>query len=199
MEMYAITGDGGKITIELVGEDGRVISRQVVSRGDDEGLRVWMAPEVPFEIEAVAEAARLQVSNQDAFGRLIGLSSVDLVLLSVGRNEMNPPAVDQEPYLIRRPEADETVKGGVLVLEALANPLNNSPLIIEMIDESGTVLSTKRLAVEAPSGPLSHTPFTVEIPYQVSTAIPVRLSIRQEGSRIPGIVALVSELIVLEP
>jgi len=198
-ELYAVTGDGGKITLELVGEDGRVISRQIITRGDDEGVRVWMAPEMPFEIEAAAETARLQVSSLDSFGRLIGLSSVDLVLLSVGRNEINPAAIDQEPYLIRKPRAADTVSGGMLLLEGLARPVNDSPLIIELVNESGVVLSTKRLVVEKPAAPLSHTPFTIEIPYRVSTAIPVRLSIRQEGSRIPGTVALVSRLITLEP
>lgn len=198
-ELYAVTGADGKITLELVGEDGRVISRQVISRGEDEGMRVWMAPEMPFEIEAAAEMARLQISSTDSFGRVIGLASVDLILLSVGRNEMNPPAIDQEPYLIRRPRAGDTVSGGVLEIEALARPVNESPLIIELVNESGTVLVTKKLAVEKPSGPLSHTPFTVEIPYRVSTSIPVRMVIRQEGSRIPGTVALLSRLIVLEP
>ena len=37
-----------------------------------------------------------------------------------------------------------------------------------------------------PSGPLSHTPFLLEIPYQVDAPTPVRLTFRQEGSRIPG-------------
>jgi hypothetical protein len=54
--------------------------------------------------------------------------------------------------------------------------------------------------VPAPSGDLSHTPFEVFIPYKVSTATPVRLVIRQESTgRIPGIVALSSMTLSLEP
>jgi hypothetical protein len=199
MEIYAVTGAGGNVTIELVGEDGRVISRNVLNHGEDAGRRFWLAPELPFEIEAVAETARLQISSQDEFGRLITLSSVDLILLSVGRSEINPSAIDQEPYLIRRPDTDERISGGTLVLDALARPVNDSPLFIELVDEKGVVLSIKQLAVPAPSGPLSHTPFRVELPYKVSGTIPARLVIRQEGSRIPGTVALVSQLVVLEP
>ncbi len=199
IEMYGVTGAQGKLTIELVGEDGRVISRQMLRQGSDEGKRFWMVPVLPFEIDAVAETARLQLSNQDAFGRTIALSSVDLILLSVGRNEINPPAVDQESYLIRRPEEDEVVSGGVLVLEALARPVNGSPLLVELVDENGIVMTVKQVVVAPPGGQLSHTPFTVEIPYKVSGPTPVRLVIRQEGSRIPGTVALVSQLIVLAP
>ena len=158
-----------------------------------------MAPELPFEIDAVAETARLQVSSQDDWGRLIALSSVDLILLSVGRNEINPSAIDKEPYLIRRPEADEVVRGGVLVLDALARPVNDSPLFIELVKENGVVLTVKQLIIPAPTGPLSHSPFKVEIPYKVSETTPVRLVLRQEGTHIQGTVALVSRLIVLEP
>jgi hypothetical protein len=199
MEMFAVTGNAGKLSIELIGEDGRVIASEVINHGKDDGVRFWMAPDLPFEIDAVAETARLQVSNQDAYGRAIGRASVDLILLSVGRNEINPPAIDQEPYLIRRPDEDDVVKGGILTLEALARPVNDSPLIIELIDENNETLASKSVTVDPPSGPLSHTPFRVEIPYKVSGTTPVRLVIRQEGSRIPGTVALVSQKIVLEP
>lgn len=198
-ELYVLTGAEGMFTIELVGEDGRVISRQVLNRGSDAGLRVWLAPELPFEIDAAAETARLQVSTVDDFGRMMALSSVDLILLSVGRNELNPAILDQEPYLIRSPRRDDVVSGGTLVIQALARPVNDSPLLIELVAESGQVISVKQLVVEPPTGPLSHTPFTVEIPYRVSTTTPVRLVIRQAGSRIPGTVALTSQVIVLEP
>jgi hypothetical protein len=198
MELYAYTSEDARVFIELVGEDGRVISRQVID-GARPGRQLWLAPELPFEIEAAAETARLQVSVRDGAGRLETLSSVDLVLLSVGRNEINPQAVTQEPFLIRRPKDDAVANGGVLVLEALARPVNESPLIIELINEYGTVLYIKQLIVPTPAGELSHTPFTLEIPYSVKTTTPVRLVIRQEGSRIPGPVALVSVPVVLEP
>lgn len=199
MELYVLTGHQGLFTIELVGEDSRVISRQVLNRGTEAGRRYWLAPALPFEIQAAAETARLQVSIQDEFGRTAALSSVDVLLLSVGRNELNPALIDQEPYLIRRPRTDDTVSGGTLVIEALARPVNDSPLFIELITEKGAVMSVKRLEIDPPTGSLSHTPFTVEIPYRVSQTTPVRLVIRQGGGRIPGAVALTSRTIILEP
>jgi hypothetical protein len=199
VEANVVTGEGGKITIELVGEDGRVISRQVVARGGEAGRRIWLAQQLPFEIQAAAETARLQIITYDAFGRQVFLNSVDLVLLSVGRNEINPPALLQAPYLIRRPAADEVVSGGLLVIEGLARPVNDSPLYIELVRETGRPLVIKQINVPPPTGELSHTPFTIEIPYKVSQTTPIRLVFRQEGSRIPGSVALVSRLIILEP
>ena len=197
-ELYAVTGGDAKVTIELIGEDGRVISRQVEDY-QRPGRYIWLAPKIPFEINGVAETARLQVLTHDEFGRLEGLISTDLVLLSVGRNEINPPAITEKPYLIRQPKRDAEISGGVLDIEGLARPVNDSPLLIELVSESGSAVSTKQVLIPPPTGDLSHTPFTVHIPYKVNGPTPVRLTLCQEGSRIPGIVALVSQTIVLYP
>jgi hypothetical protein len=198
VEMYALTGDDRLVTVELVGEDGRVIARQVLEY-NAAGRFIYGVPKIPFEIETVSELARLQVRSVDLFGRPIAISSVDLILLSVGRSEIFPPAITMEPYLIRAPRKGETVSGGLLVVEGLARPVNDSLLLLELITENGAVMSTKQFQVDPPSGDLSHTPFRLEIPYKVNGPTPVRLVIRQEGSRIPGTVALNSQTIILEP
>jgi hypothetical protein len=197
-DMYFVTGADGIVTVELIGEDGRVISRQVLDY-QRANRSLWAAPEIPFEIEGAAETARLQVLTRDEQGRTIDLASVDVILLSAGRNEINPPAITQAPYLVRSPEWGDTVRGGVLIIDALARPVNDSPLLIELVDENGTVVTVKQVIVPAPTGPLSHTPFTVQIPYKVGAEVPVRLVIRQEGSRIPGTVSLYSQPLILAP
>ena len=196
--MQIITGADSTVTMELVGEDGRVISRRVMDYGGP-NMRFWTAPELPFEIETAAETARLQISTRDSFGRVDRLSSVDLLLMQVGRNEINPPAITEEPYLIRRPRREAEVTGGTLVVEALVRPVNDSQLIIELIDENNTVVSIKQVMVDPPTGPLSHTPIRVEIPYRVANPQKMLLVLRQEGSRIPGTVALNSQQIILAP
>lgn len=198
MEVYGMTGGDTHLTFELIGEDGRVISRQVQDYGQAR-QRVWISPELPFEIDAAAETARLQAVIYDEFGRTEALASVDLILLQVGRNDINPQVVTQEPFLIRRPEPDAQISGGMLVIEGLARPFNESPLIIELVNENGAAVITKQVQVAAPTGALSHTPFSVQIAYRVDAPTPLRLVIRQEGSRIPGTVALASQLLVLMP
>jgi len=87
----------------------------------------------------------------------------------------------------------------MLVINGLARPGNKSPVFIDLVTEDNVVMSTKQVNVDPPTGPLSHTPFTVEIPYHVEGPTPVRLVVRQAGSRIPGIVALTSQVITLLP
>jgi len=108
--------------------------------------------------------------------------------------------INQEPYIIRYPRSDQVIQGGILTLSGLARPVNNTPLIIELIDENGTIVGSTQVTVPEPAGSLSHTPFAVEIPYTVSGPTIVRLTIRQESdNRIPGTVALSSMLVQLEP
>ena len=125
--------------------------------------------------------------------------SVDLVLLAVGRAEIYAPEITQEPYIIRLPKEGQPVSGGTLLINGLVRPVNASPVIVECITEDGRVVASGQFTPDPPSGPLSHSPFLFEIPYQVDAPTPVRLSFRQEGSRIPGTLALSSLLIVLEP
>ena len=193
-------GDDGYVNLRLIGEDARTVSEAVLDYRALINRRFWLSHMMTFDISAAAETARLEMRINDTFGRAISISSVDLILLKVGDNEITPSVLDLEPYLFRYPYRDQEIKGGTLLVLGLARPVNAKPVILELIDESGRVVGSKEITVEAPTGDLSHTPFQADIPYQVDGRTPVRLSIRQESDqRIPGTVALSSMLIVLEP
>lgn len=200
VEAAVSPGEDGLIFFTLTGEDGRVITQQTENYSTYIGRQIWIAPDIPFNISAVAETARLSIHTCDLQGRTIALSSVDVILMMVGKDELNPSVVNQEPYIIRYPRSDQVIQGGFLDLIGLARPVNGMPLIIELIDENGNIVGSTQVTVPEPTGTLSHTPFAVEIPYTVNGPTIVRLTIRQESdSRIPGTVALSSMLIQIEP
>lgn len=193
-------GDDGMLYIDLIGEDGRYITREVADYRNFINKQIYTVHEVEFEIPGAAETARLVLSVRDQYGRMIALSSVDLVLIQLGDNFINPEAYAQEPFLIRSPKADDIISGGIVHLTAVARPVNNNPLIIELINETGGAIASRILQVEPPSGNLSHTPFEIDIPYQVSSTTKVRLTIHQvSDNRLPGIIALNSVPITLQP
>jgi hypothetical protein len=199
-EVFAMPGDDGRVQIDLMGEDGRYITRQLLDYPRYLGRHIGISPEIPFQINAMGETARLVVSNNDKFGRKIYLTSVDLVLLSMGENVLNPAGMGQEPYLIREPKPNAVVSGGVLKIVGLARPVNDRPILIELINEEGSTVGSKQITADPPGGDLSHTPFEVEIPYSITGITPVRLTLRQESSnRIPGTIALTSMQIILAP
>jgi hypothetical protein len=199
VEMYTGPGEDGLVRVELIGEDGRIITRQEYNFKDYIGRRLWTNPKVPFEIAAAAETGRIQVSTFDRFKRMISLSSVTVILMKVGENRNNPPLVSIEPYIIDLPEAREIIQGGKLLVSARANPVNTSPVIVELIGEDRQVLASASLKVPAPSGRSTHTNFVTELEYRVQAKTSGRLTVRQEGERIPGTVWLASVEVILEP
>jgi hypothetical protein len=198
LESVVQAGDDGLVYLELFGEDGRIITSQKLSY--PKGKRYLVVERVPFEIPGVAETARLSLRVMDRFYRRVAISSVNLILLSVGREEINPAESLQSPYIVREPDPDETITGGLLNVEGLARPVNDKPIVIELIAENGQVVGSTQVRLPPPTGDLSHTPFQVSIPYQVDSETSVRLTFSQESSdRIPGTAALMSFNIVLKP
>ncbi|MCC6146575.1 MAG: hypothetical protein IT308_03300 [Anaerolineaceae bacterium] len=193
-------GDDGYVYIDLIGEDNRIITREQLDYRRLTGKTFLIAPLLEFKISAAVEAARVVLYTYDRFGRLKALTSVDVLLLSVGDAEIYPFIELQSPYLVRYPNKGQVLQGGSFPVIGLARPVNNTPLILEAIDETGERVGTVETQVPQPSGDLSHTPFEVSLPYTVSGQTPVLLTLRQESnSRIPGTVSLTSMEIVLEP
>ncbi len=200
MEANVAVGEDGLVPSNLIGEDARIITSQLLEYKNYINRKIWIAPWLEFNIAAAAETARLEVSVFDKFNRPMYLTSVDLILLSVGSNEITPAVIVQEPYLIRYPFPDQTIQGGTLWVSGLARPVNDSPIILEVFNEQNQSIAISAISVPAPTGDLSHTPFEVFIPYEVKAVTPVRLVIRQDSTgRIPGTVALTSMTLSLGP
>lgn len=198
LEASVIAGADGVVRVELVGEDGRTLYRQVLRYGMPAGARFVITASVEFEIPLVAETGRLQVSTEDSAGRPIALSSVELVLLSVGSNELNPAPPPLEPFNLLKPQPGQVISGGVVEVGGLVRPVSKEPIVLELIDNQGAVISSRQI-LAPPTENGSAAPLTATIPYQVKAATPVRLVIRQPDSRIPGDAAISSILLTLTP
>lgn len=193
-------GDDGYVYMELIGEDNRIISQDKLDFRRYPSRSLLISPTLGFKISAVVESARLVLYTIDSYGRIKSLSSVDLLLMSVGDPEIYPFTELQEPYLVRYPYKNQVFQGSSLPVIGLARPVNDKPLILELIDEQRRTVGAIQTQVPPPTGDLSHMPFEVSIPFMVEGTTSVRLTLRQESnSRIPGTVALMSLEIVLEP
>lgn len=198
LEAIGYTGLNGTINVELIGEDGRPIFRQVVIASIAPDQYQAIAINIEFQISGVAEAARLQVSTYDFYGREVALSSVDLILLSIGEEQVNPADDGISGLIIKNPKAEEVVKGGTLTVKGLARPLNDSPIALELITDDGKMVGSRQVTLaKAPEG--SFVPFQVDLPYTVTQLRNVRLIASQQGTRIPGTALLSSVRIWLRP
>jgi hypothetical protein len=200
MEAGVMVGDDGYIYLELKSETGQVFESKSFDYRSSRGKTAYFYEDIPFTITDAAETARLTLSTRDAHGRTMALNSVEIVLLQLGDDEITPQAVVLEPFIVRNPQPNQVVSGGKLMVDGLADPVNSSPVIFELVAADGSVLASASRQIAAPDGDLSHTPYQIVIPYTVSTTTQVRLTVYQQSDdRIPGIVALSSLLITVAP
>ncbi|MBA4380523.1 MAG: hypothetical protein C0393_07615, partial [Anaerolinea sp.] len=194
---YVVPGYDNLARIELYGEDGRLLARQLL-RVYTSVKWAYLSVDIPFEVQAAAEVGRLQISTQDQFGRTSLLTSVRLLLLSAGYEEINPPGNLDERCSLDSPSPGTRVSKGKLTVSGQMRPLNSQPLVIELITATGAVVGSKMIAIQ-PAPDDSYLPIAAEITYAIPAATWVRLTIRQSDERIAGTIYLFSQEIYLTP
>lgn len=194
LKMHIIVGDSGKLQIDLYGEDGRLLTRNV-KKAPPGGKGVDQLIKIPFEIRAPAEVGRITVSTLDKAGRIQSLNSVRVLLLSSGNNEITTPGNPSEPVGVFSPLPEESVSGGVLNLRGDVWPFNLNPVIFELIGPDAKSLGLRIINVNQLNPQLVET----TIPYKVFVPTLARLTIRQDDDRINGMFYVYSQEVLLNP
>src|ERR1043165_1206051 len=195
LRMHIIAGGSGKIQIDLYGEDGRLLARNLKKGFRPGGKGADQQIKIPFEIRAAAEVVRITVRTLDNVGRIQYLNSVRLLLLSSGTNEINPPGNPSEPVGVFHPLAEDSISGGTLNIKGDIWPFNLNPLVLELLDPQGKSLGVRILTINQLNPQL----FETTIPYKVFAPTPARLTIRQDDDRINGLFYVYSQEILLNP
>jgi hypothetical protein len=200
LSSIASPGEDGHIFVNLIGEDGRVITHLDQRYYTRDGQRFLFDPKIEYSIPGPAEYARLEIRTRDKWGRDISISSVDLLLLSVGGDEIFDPISLFEPYIIWAPREGAILSGGAVLVNGLVQPVNQSPVIFELVDAGGKVVGSSKMEAPIVESGQTHAEFTQVVPYKLDAGADVRLIIRQESvGRIPGTVALTSMHLILAP
>lgn len=196
---YLKPGAGGKVRIELLGEDNRLLYREI-RKVNFVPVGAWanLTMDIGFEISAPAEAARLKISVDDDYGRTVALNSVPLILLSVGQADIVPPLDVQAPIVVRQPRKKALIQGGKVVVAGLARPESDQPLMVRLITTKGAEVGFRLVEVERPTQGQYGT-FAVEVPYQVSVLTPVLLVVQESVGNLENIIHLTSVEIMLAP
>lgn len=192
---YIRPGAKGFIQVDLLGEDGRLLTRVPIYRESILVEGAYVRLEIPFETRAAAEVGRLQISTKDEFGRPLETKSVHLLLLSLGENDIN---LGDSPYArssIFYPSKKDIILGGTLPIIGEIQAFNDLPVILELLDEEGKTIGLRTLSL--PEG--SREIFETTITYKVKEQTSARLIIRQADKRFEGNVYLHSQEVNLNP
>ena len=191
-------GKDGRIHTELIGEDGRIIFEQAPRY--EIGSNVWgyIVVRIPFTSPFAGELCRLQVVTRDEYGRTLAVNAVHLLILTGGYPEINPPDRADGRIQVTRPKGADEIVGNLMIVEGRIRPVNDQPLIIELMDETGNILASRKLPIPA-SQTGDYIPFAVDLSYTITKFVKARLTLYQEDNRIPGIMYLYSQEVFLKP
>lgn len=196
---YVDPGPDRRVQLTLLGEDGRILESKRVRAMEYLGLDNGnMITDLEFNIEALSELGRLEVSVYDEFGRVKQMNSVDLILLSVGEPDRNYTPEAQERIVFQYPLANYMVQGNSLLVSGSVRTTSEQPLTLTLIDEGGNLVGQGEAAVVL-SEDLSSGLFIGEIPFSVDTPIWVRLSVAIPAERIPGFEYIKTMEMVISP
>ncbi len=193
---YVEPGYRGLVSVELVGEDGRLLTSTLLRYTDTLYPQVYISPKLRFEIPTAGELARLQISTRDEHGRPLAQNSVHLLLLSLGEDQILPNIGPEVRLELLEPQPDAVALNGSLHVRGAYYPFNTAkPLILELVDANGQVLGSRVLAL---SQAWPHV-FETEVPFAVTEVTPVLLILRQSDDKIPGTIFLYSRPVILAP
>jgi hypothetical protein len=194
---YVVPGFNSVARIELFGEDGRVLVRKIERLYT---IYKWsyFVEDIPFEVHAAGELGRLTISTQDVYGRTIAMNSVHLLLLAEGDSIINLPDKPEERCLLNLPNSKTQISGGSVKVAGEMRPADPLPLVVELIGQDKSVLSSRLVAV-TPTPDDSYVPFSIDVPYSLSRPAWVLLVVRQADDRITGGMYLYSQEFYLRP
>jgi hypothetical protein len=194
LQMEVISGASQRVQVDLYGEDGRLLAREL-RKVLTTGKGAVVSVRIRFETRAAAELGRITVSTLDKEGRIQSLNSLRLLLLSSGVNEINRVGDPAEPVMMFWPKADETVSGGVVNVKVDIWPFNLQPVVLELVDSTGKSLGLRLLSITE----IKPQVFETTIPYRVREPTPVRFVVRQDDDRMPGVYYIYTQVILLNP
>ncbi len=199
LKLISKPGEDGQIRIELIGHDNRMIFRRLLDYPDFIGKTLVLEQDIPFEVRA-DEKARLQVVLEDRKGKVNYLTSVQLTLLKIKGSETSGESPVNPRIKIEMPEPGNSVKGSDLIVKAGYKPINDTPVVVEVLASDWHTLTSKILKITIPADQTAFTPIEVNLPVKTSSELPVTIRIRQESNNlINGPVFIWSEKVTLTP
>jgi hypothetical protein len=198
-EVFIKVQEEGIVQIELIGKGEQIFARQILDLHSQSGQDTVIHPLIPFEITKSSEAARLVVRLIDSSQRVVSSASANLTLLSSG-GETIQSTTGAGSILITSPTAGEQIGGSKVHITASVVPINDEPIIAELLTDDGAAINTKLVYLPASEGLNQSATLDVTIPYSVKTITPCRVTLYQASyNQIQGTLMLSSILITLLP
>lgn len=186
-----IPGDGKLVRLILVDWQQNLLARQVLRVNAPGQSVVELVTDLVFEIPVDTTSAILTIVTQDQTNRPISIRSVPVTLQSSGEARIESQFYVDPWLTIDHPTPGAVISASPLYVAGSVRPINDRPVIFELLNERGNTLVTRQLGVDKPGDLIN---FEIVLPYLPSSRIQdIRLVIRQT-SDFPGINALLDSV-----
>jgi hypothetical protein len=185
------------LVVRLLLADGTELALTPVTIAADVGQRGPFEVDIPFTVSGEQQAFLQVYATSARDGGITHLSSVGLTISDSG--EENRPPFEQmgERIIITDPVLNASVSGGVIFIGGTAIASFEQTLLVEILDESGAVIGSESVIVEAPDLGQRGT-FQIALPYTAGVIGPARVVVRDVSPAFGGDVHLASVEIRLE-
>ena len=172
-----IPGEDGLIRVTLIDRNQTLLARQLLQVNETAQVAVMFSTRLDFEIPGETTAAILTITTQDHLHRPVALRSVTLTLKSSGEDQIILHSIADPWLTITQPQPGAVITASPLIVTGQVTPLNDRPVIFELITERGGSIISKQLAVETPGEMID---FEVPLVYALpSGERDMRLVVRQ--------------------
>lgn len=171
-----LPGYKGMVNLQLFGENGRLISDQLLQLQEIESGWVSLASEVKFDSQSAGESGLVVLTTRDYYGRRMAQVGVPVLLLQIGESEYEFPQFAKQPVVLDLPVAGGFARKGSLHIGGMIHLYNDNPIIVELVTQGGGITASKAVTVVGNES-AEFVPFSLDVPYKVSTRTPVRLSL----------------------
>jgi hypothetical protein len=193
-------GDGGNVHLLLTGEDGREIDARDLTYSQWNGGWLSIAEQLFFAPAAASEKALLSVYTLDWYGRINTWSSVEILMLQIGREEIEQPGFQGDPFVVNKPQAGSLIAGGNLHLEGYVHLTQAGKTTLELVAQDGSVIAWQELQPPTITSSDQYAAFDTDLSYQVQKRTPIRLLLKQTSPEYDGQILAASSLILyLDP
>jgi hypothetical protein len=198
LHAFLVPGDDGQARVELFGEDGRLMYRQLFVFSSPPGAQANLTADIDFEIQGVAETATLVISLDDSYGRVKERASEELILLSLGDSDINPPGDHLAPIVIQEPASKVLIQGDTLLVSGLIRTPSDQPLLVELVTSEGKVIGSRLAGIAAGVAGV-HRLFAAEVSFSVESPTWVRVVVSERNRWGNGSAQLTSVEVLLAP
>lgn len=186
------------LVIRLLLADGTELALLPTTIQAELGERGPFAAEIPFTISGEQQAFIQVYATSARDGGLTHLASVGLTLADSGAEQIVTVDPHAERIQISQPAFSQTISGGTVTVAGVALASFEQTLVVEILDEAGEVLNSQPATVAAPD--LGQPgPFSIELPYEVASAAPGRIVVRDISPAFGGDAHLASVEVTLAP